>query len=157
MTASKKKLALSYPQFLFSASVSHSADPSSSTSGMSGDRGEMTGYSIYNNQRLRSAISQVGVCRKCGGPFTLVESFSRRTDSVSKVSIECTRLSCKNSVVVSDPLTEEAATLNKRAILGVRKTGMGRAALANLCACMDLLPPISEWNWVKHNKEFGAG
>ena len=68
----------------------------------------MTGYSIYNNQRLRSGINQVGVCRKCGSPFTLVESFSRRNDLVTKVSIECTRLSCKNSVVVSDPLTEEA-------------------------------------------------
>ena len=61
------------------------------------------------------------MCRKCGGPLTLVESLSRRNGLVTKVSIECTRLSCKNSVVVSDPLTEEAATLNnKRAILGVR-------------------------------------
>ena len=97
----------------------HSADPSSSTLGMSGDRyrGEMTGYSIYNNQRLRSSISQVGVCRKYEGPLTLVESFSKRNGLVTKVSIECTRLSCKNYVEVSDPLTEEAATLNKRAIL----------------------------------------
>ena len=57
-----------------------------------------------------------------------------------------------------------------RAILGVRMTGRGRATLANLCACMDLPPPLSERppplserppplserNWVKHNTKFGA-
>ena len=117
----------------------------------------MTGYSIYNNQRLRSAISQVGVCRKCGGPRTLVESFFRRKGLVTKVSIECTRLSCKNSVAVSYPLIDEAATLNKQAILRGRMTGRDRATLANLCACMDLPPPLSERNWVKYNKEFVAG
>ena len=64
----RKNLALSFSQFLFSASV------------LSGDRyrGELTSYSIYNNQRLKSAISQVGGCHKYGGPLTLVESFSRR-------------------------------------------------------------------------------
>lgn len=74
---------------------------------------------------------------------------------VTKVSIKCTRPSCGNDVVVSDPLSEEATALNKWAILGVRMTGGGRATLANLCACMDLLP-VSERNWVKYNKEFGA-
>ena len=106
---------------------------------------------------MRSAISQVGGCRKCGDPLTLVESFSRRNGLVTNVSIEYTWISWKNSVIVTDPLTEEAARLNKRAILGVRMTGGGRATLANLCACMDLRPPLLDWNWVKHNKEFGAG
>ena len=143
-TASSKKLAISPP--------SCTLLPSTSSAGESYDYvGEKAGYRLISCERLDQAPSS-HKCSVCLSPCTLEEDLATRRGLVSKLVIRCTNAACGKEVVLSDPYSQEAKSLNARSVLGMRAIGRGRASLESFCGLMDMLPPVSGPSYCDHNQ-----
>ena len=55
----------------------------------------------------------------------------------------------------SDPLSEEATSFNKAAILGARLYGSGRATLDTITAWLGMPPPLTSVAYAVYNRELG--
>ena len=57
--------------------------------------------------------------------------------------------------MLSDPLSEEATSFNKAAILGTRLSGSGRATLDTITAWLGMPPPLTSAAYAVYNRELG--
>ena len=153
-TASGKKLALSPPLPKTTPSVGERRLPAStplSPRDTVPTEAEMEGYRLVRCEALADAVSEVGKCRECESPLTVREELGCRRGLVSRLSIQCSSLTCSTAAYLTDPYSEEAKALNTSSVLGMRMIGRGRSGLETFCAIMNMLPPVSATSYSEHN------
>lgn len=90
-------------------------------------------YVICNFVTIFNFLSQILVCKSCGGEVT----FSRTVGAgVSfKLAIKC---KCNTQHVNSSPMIDKAAEVNRRFMFAMRMLGAGQESLKTFCSLMDI-------------------
>ena len=114
--------------------------------------GELRGYRLIKCEEYIQSLSETGKCPTCRSPLTLREELATRRGLVSKLMTSCTNTACDYEIVMSDPRSEGAKSLNARSVLGMRAIGRGRSSLESFCGLMDMLPPLATAAFSRHNE-----
>lgn len=102
---------------------------------------------------LATALCDLAACKYCQSPLGIIETFSRRKGLITRIGFKCSNQSCCKSKLFSDPVSKEASSFNKAAVLGARLTGNGRATLDTITAWLGMPPPLSPGSYSVYNKE----
>ena len=99
---------------------------------------ESVGHRVIKLELLVEALHQLAVCKYCKSNLTIDETFVHRKGFVTHIGLKCSNLLCSKSTVFSNPLSNEATSFNKAAILAARLTENGRCTLDTISAWLSI-------------------
>ena len=103
--------------------------------------GELSGYRLIDCAEVMDNLDKDGQCPYCHAKLTLTEDFSCRRDLVSDLKVVCMNSECEYKIVLSNPYSSMAKSLNRRSILAMRSIGRGHSSMMTFFGLMDMLPP----------------
>lgn len=108
-------------------------------------------YALMDMDGICAAITQICVCRECGGSVELIEIVTKRVGVASVYSLNCEVCSAAQRFETSKKTTSGLYEANLRLVYALRSIGKGMAAGNILCAMLNLPKPPTKF--AKYNQE----
>lgn len=133
---------------------SNAADCASDCEGLSTFGGPVSeqsvdGFRLVDLECLSELILSAAVCHACGGELRLNEK--SRWGLAVELSLWCVGCEAENTHFMSNK-AGRCFEVNRRAVLGGRLAGIGRAGLATLCGVLNMPSPMAQKSYHRHEQ-----